>query len=72
MERQPVESSDIISIGWDPGGQGHLGDLEVEFSNGVYVYHDVPLSVYEGLMSAPSKGKFLAQSIKNEYVWDRV
>lgn len=62
MERQYVSSSNIASIGYDPGNMV----LEIEFLSGsVYQYYDVPQSIYDGLMAADSHGKFLAAYIKN-------
>ena len=56
MERICVSSSNIMSIGYDPDNMV----LEVEFKTGaVYRYYDVPQSVYDGLMSADSHGKYL-------------
>ena len=61
MERQYVSSSNIASIGYDPGNMV----LEIEFLSGsVYQYYDVPQSIYDGLMAADSHGKFLAVYIK--------
>ena len=40
--------------------------LIVEFKNGGrYNYYDMPAVMFERMKSAPSKGGFLAQSIKN-------
>jgi DNA helicase HerA-like ATPase len=64
VQRVPVASTNVASIGYDPPTQ----TLEVEFHGGrVYQYFDVPVQVYEGFMSAPSKGQFLQQSIKGLY-----
>lgn len=61
MERQYVVSSNIASIGYDPDNM----ILEIEFLSGsVYQYYDVPQSIYDGLMTADSHGKFLAAYIK--------
>lgn len=61
MERIPVSSSNIASIGYDNGAQ----ILEVEFHNGaIYQYSEVPEWEYEGLMSASSKGTYLHSNIK--------
>ena len=39
--------------------------LEVEFHSGaVYQYYDVPESLFEGLMSADSHGRYLNEFIK--------
>ena len=61
MERVPVQSSNIASIGYDRDSS----TLEVEFLNGlVYQYFAVPEEVFDGLMHAPSKGSFLDQYVK--------
>ncbi len=42
--------------------------LEVEFSGGgVYTYEGVPISVYNGLLSAPSAGQYFHRQIKGVY-----
>lgn len=62
INRTPVSSSNIASIGYDEKRQ----ILEVEFHNGsVYQYFDVPIDIYNGLMMASSHGKYLHQVIKS-------
>jgi hypothetical protein len=62
------ESSNIARYGYDDANQV----LHVEFKNGsVYQYFDVPQSVFEQMKTAPSKGQFLAQSIKGTYRYAR-
>lgn len=69
MDRHPVFSSNIASIGYDPGSQ----TLEVEFQNGsVYQYYNVPQGTYDKFITAPSKGKFLAYQIKDFFPYARV
>ena len=64
MERTPVSSSDIASIGYDEDDQ----ILEVEFNSGsVYQYSGVPSREHDGIMNADSKGKYLHANIKNRY-----
>ncbi len=64
MERIPVTSTNIQSVGYDQNTQ----ILEVEFKNGtVYQYTDVSLGEYEGLMGAGSKGSYLNMNIKGRY-----
>ncbi|ORT72144.1 KTSC domain-containing protein [Pseudomonas mosselii] len=68
MERVPVSSSNIASVGHDESS----GTLEVEFLNGaVYEYYDVPEYVYQELVSASSVGGYLAQRINNVYGFSR-
>lgn len=67
--RQPVASSNLASVGYDPQSQ----TLEVEFQDGsVYQYYNVPQGIFDALMSAPSKGQFLAYQIKDRFPYSRV
>ena len=69
MQRDYVASSNVVSIGYDDGSQ----TLEVEFKDGaIYQYYNVPRSMYDELMAAPSKGQFLAYQIKNAFPYSRV
>ena len=69
MDRTPVSSSNIASIGYDAG----TSVLEIEFLNGsVYQYYDVPDFIYDGLMGAASHGTYLSSSIKGHYQYARV
>lgn len=64
MERQSVTSSNIASIGHDPNGD----TLEVEFHSGkVYQYDNVPASVAEALINAPSIGRYFSEVIRPVY-----
>lgn len=61
MERIPVASTNVASIGYEVETQ----TLEVEFRNGsVYQYFNVPEFHYEGLLNASSKGRYLNEHIK--------
>jgi len=61
MDRIPVQSSNLVSVGYDPTSS----TLEIEFHSGrVYQYFAVPLHIYEGLMSSASKGTYFDQYIK--------
>jgi hypothetical protein len=70
MNRVPVTSSNIVSIGYDENRM----ILEVEFKNGwVYQYSKIPLGIYEGLMSAGSHGRYFNAYIKNGgYPFERI
>ena len=65
MERQTVASSLIRSVGYDPAGS----ILEIEFiePRRIYTFYDVPYSVYNELMEAPSKGQYLNEFIRDDY-----
>lgn len=61
MERQPVKSSQIRSVGYNP----ELKVLDVEFGNGyVYQYSGVSQELFDQLMAAESIGKFFLQNIR--------
>ncbi len=69
MERYSVASSNISSIGYDAGTE----TLEIEFLNGsIYQYYNVPQNMYDQLIQAGSKGRFLNTYIKNAYPYSRV
>jgi len=69
MERTPVSSSNLKSVGYDLASK----TLEVEFNSGrIYQYFNVPESAYQGLMSAGSHGQYFHRFIKNSYDYQRV
>lgn len=69
MHRDLVASSSIASVGYDSASM----TLEVEFTHGgVYQYCDVPDSVYQEFMSAPSLGMYLNQNIRDNYRYTRL
>ena len=69
MERVPVSSSNIASIGFDPGSQ----TLEVEFLSGtIYQYFGVPDYVYDSFLNSGSKGSFFNHEIRNVYPPTRI
>jgi len=69
MDRTSVVSSNLKSVGYDVNTK----ILEIEFQNGsVYQYYEVPLNIYEGLMKAPSHGKFFHAHIRNIYRYRRI
>ncbi len=69
MDRSYVASTNVASIGYDEVTE----TLEVEFLNGsIYQYYNVQMNIYEQMMQAGSKGKFLNTYIKNAYPYSRV
>ncbi|MGI6668961.1 MAG: KTSC domain-containing protein [Acetivibrionales bacterium] len=61
MERIPVSSSNIASIGYDEA----TSTLEVEFLSGrIYHYYGIPKYLYDEFINAESKGKYLNEYIK--------
>jgi hypothetical protein len=64
MDRLLVNSSNLVSVGYDAAAQ----TLEVEFQSGnIYKYFDVPETVYQSLMTADSKGEFFHDNILKEF-----
>lgn len=69
MRRDPVASSNLVSVGYDPSSQ----TLEIEFSSGgIYQYYNVPETIYNELLLAPSKGQFFASQVKDSFPYARV
>ena len=69
MDRQPVRSSNIRSVGYQPNAQ----ILELEFhSGGIYRYSGVPEMICTNLMRAESKGSYFHKQIKDRYPFTRV
>jgi hypothetical protein len=69
MRRTKVRSSSIAAVGYDAASRA----LEVEFHNGrIYRYHEVPASVHEQLLAAPSKGQFYNLHVRNLFAYERL
>lgn len=69
LERKPVRSSDLSSIGYDARRQ----ILEIEFrSGGIYRFLEVPKDTFSGLMEAGSKGRYFAAHIRNHFRHERL
>ena len=64
MKTIAVDSTMLRTIGYDAERQL----LQIEFHNrSVYQYFEVPATVYEELMQAPSKGAYFNQSIRPRF-----
>ena len=58
----PVVSSNLRAVDYNPLN----GTLTIAFHNGrIYEYYNVPQDIFEGLISAPSKGKYHYRYIKH-------
>ena len=69
MKLKPVESEMLVAVGYDEKSHG----LMAVFRTGeTYLYKNVPSFVYERLMSAESKGKFMHKYILNRFDYERV
>lgn len=69
MERSPVSSSSVVSVGYDVRN----ATLEIEFQGGrVYQYRHVPMAAYRLLLQAPSIGDYVNRVIKPRFDGVRV
>jgi hypothetical protein len=66
MKRTPVQSSNVVSIGYEDGV------LEVEFKSGVYQYAGVPQETFDALMAAESKGQFVSRHIRDAFPFTKM
>ena len=64
----PVKSSNIISVGYDET----TSSLYVNYPSGTYKYYGIKKSVYESLLTATSKGRFMSENIKGRYSYSMV
>src|SRR5262249_41091360 len=67
VERQPVDSSLIRSVGYDLPSS--ILEIELVEPNRVYEFFDVPFSVYTELMEAESKGSYFNEFIRDLYAY---
>ena len=69
MDRQPVVSSNIKSI----GHCGRSETLEIEYlDGGVYQYDQVTAGIHQELMQARSKGQYMHAHIKGRFSYRKV
>jgi hypothetical protein len=66
----PVESSTLVTVGYDHDGE--LLQLEFCCSRAVYQYFAVPTTVHEALLAATSKGSYFNQAIRGRYHFVRL
>ena len=70
MDREPVDSRLIRSVGYDPTDS--ILEVELLESGRTYRYFDVPYSVAEELMSAESKGAYFNEHVRDMYAYEEV
>lgn len=61
MKLTEVVSSNIKAVGHENN------TLYIQYSGGVYAYENVSNELYEQLMKAESKGRFVAENIRGKY-----
>ena len=50
-----------------------FGSLIVEYKSGAkYQYKEVPYEVYENLIKAESKGRFINENVKGKFEYNRI
>lgn len=69
MRLKAVESEMLVAVGYDQKAHSLLAVFR---TGETYRYKNVPSFVYELLMSADSKGKFMHKYILNRYDYERV
>jgi hypothetical protein len=69
MERVPVESTLLRSVGYDPVNE----TLELELRRGrIYQYFQVDEDILRQLLTADSKGRYFNAYIKDQYPYRRI
>ena len=69
MEMIPVDSSNILAIGYDPNS----ATLCIAFKDGSeYEYYDVPQYEFDNFIEAGSKGKYGHQNIYKKYSQQKI
>ena len=69
MRVATVESTTLATVGYDE----NLKRLQLEFcSRAVYLYFGVPAASYEGLLDAPSKGRYFNGTIRGHYPYRQI
>jgi hypothetical protein len=71
MQREPVDSSVIVSMGYD--AVWRVLELEFRHTQEIYDYFDVSPDVYAAFRSAESKGAYLNTTFKaHAYRYTRI
>lgn len=69
MKRQPVASSNVRSVGYDPKSDV----LEIEFHSGdVYQYDQVHVNTYNAMLRAASPGAYVHKNLIGKYPYRKV
>lgn len=64
-----VNSTNIDSVGYNADTQ--ILTVKFKVSGQVYEYLNVPQTLYEGLMTAESKGTYLNDNIRSQFAYRR-
>ena len=70
MEWVQVESSSLSAVAYDTVHQ--LLYVKFKEDNTIYLYYDVPVSIYNDLVQATSIGGFYSRNVRDKYRYWRV
>lgn len=70
MQRQPVKSSNIASVGYDEIQK--IVEVEFKTDGSIYQYRDVPEDIWITIMTAPSIGSVVHSILKKNYKYTKV
>jgi hypothetical protein len=76
MNRVPVESTRIASVGYDL--QSQMLEIEIKsrqphkYASRIYRYYGVPSKIYTTFMALPDKGFYFEYTIKGAYDYEEV
>ena len=69
MQAITVESTVLATVGYDEAREL----MQVEFcGRAIYQFFGVPVVVHEGLLGAPSKGRYFNQAIRGRFPFCRI
>lgn len=69
IKMQSVESSLLNKVGYDP--EAKVLAIQMNYSSDLYLYQDVPQSIFDDLLAAESKGSFYVKNIKGKFKTER-
>lgn len=74
MDRTVLRSTNLVAVGFEPDeADPTVGTLEVEFALGVvYQYPGIPSHIYQGLLFAPSVGRYFKMNVADQYDGQRI
>jgi len=65
LDMKSVESSLLGKVGYDNATQTLV--IQMVNSSDIYTYLDVPENIYDGLLTADSKGTYFVKNIKGKF-----
>lgn len=69
IEYTPLVSTNLESAAYNPENK----IMRVIFNTGgIYQYYDVPLGVYNGLVNAPSVGRYFFENVRDVYNYEQI